>query len=103
MLIDPVSLKLFVSIVEEGTIAGAADREHIAASAVSKRVSELEETLRTQLLRRTNKGVGPTEVASVPGRTEQGREADHPTGQPGQRPVFGWIAGPFDKQKSGQH
>ena len=62
MLIDPVSLKLFVSIVEEGTIAGAADREHIAASAVSKRVSELEETLRTQLLRRTNKGVVPTEA-----------------------------------------
>ena len=62
MLIDPVSLKLFVSIVEEGTIAGAADREHIAASAVSKRVSELEETLRTRLLRRTNKGVVPTEA-----------------------------------------
>lgn len=60
MILDPVSLKLFVAIVEEGTIAAAAEREHIAASAVSKRISELEESLCTQLLRRTNKGVVPT-------------------------------------------
>lgn len=62
MIIDPLSLKLFVSIVEEGTIAAAAEREHIAASAVSKRISELEELFHTQLLRRTNKGVLPTEA-----------------------------------------
>lgn len=62
MIIDPLSLKLFVTIVEEGTIAGAAQREHIAASAVSKRISELEESLGTQLLRRTNKGVAPTDA-----------------------------------------
>lgn len=62
MIIDPLSLKLFVSIVEEGTIAGAAEREHIAASAVSKRISELEDAFHTQLLRRTNKGVVPTEA-----------------------------------------
>ncbi len=62
MIIDPLSLKLFVTIVEEGTIAGAAEREHIAASAVSKRISELEDAFHTQLLRRTNKGVVPTEA-----------------------------------------
>ena len=62
MIIDPLSLKLFVTIVEEGTIAGAAEREHIAASAVSKRMSELEESFGTQLLRRTNKGVVPTDA-----------------------------------------
>jgi len=62
MTIDPLSLKLFVTIVEEGTIAGAAEREHIAASAVSKRISELEDTFHTQLLRRTNKGVVPTDA-----------------------------------------
>ncbi len=61
-MIDPLSLKLFVSIVEEGTIAAAAEREHIAASAVSKRISELEDSFHTQLLRRTNKGVVPTEA-----------------------------------------
>ncbi len=58
--LDPTSLKLFVAIVEEGTIAAAAEREHIAASAVSKRMSDLEAALNTQLLRRTNKGVVPT-------------------------------------------
>lgn len=62
MIIDPLSLKLFVSIVEEGSIAAAAEREHIAASAVSKRISELEDVFHTQLLRRTNKGVVPTEA-----------------------------------------
>jgi len=62
MNIDPLSLKLFVAIVEEGTIAAAAEREHIAASAVSKRVSELESSFRTPLLRRTNKGVMPTDA-----------------------------------------
>jgi len=62
MIIDPLSLKLFVTIVEEGTIAGAAEREHIAASAVSKRMSELEESFGTRLLRRTNKGVVPTDA-----------------------------------------
>lgn len=60
MILDPVSLKLFVATVEEGTIAAAAEREHIAASAVSKRIGDLEDTLRTPLLRRTNKGVVPT-------------------------------------------
>lgn len=60
MRLDPTSLKLFVSIVEEGTIARAGEREHLSAAAVSKRISELESTLRTQLLNRTNKGVEPT-------------------------------------------
>ena len=49
MKLDPVSLRLFVSVVEEGTIAGAAKREHIAAAAVSKRLSELEELLDSAL------------------------------------------------------
>lgn len=60
MRLDPTSLKLFVSVVEEGTIAAAADREHIAAAAVSKRIGDLESVLRTQLLVRTNKGIEPT-------------------------------------------
>jgi DNA-binding transcriptional LysR family regulator len=51
---------LFVSVVEERTIAGAAEREHIAPSAVSKRVSELEAALNTELLARSNKGIQPT-------------------------------------------
>jgi DNA-binding transcriptional LysR family regulator len=58
--LDPTSLKLFVRVMEEGTIAAAADREHIAAAAVSKRLTEIEALLGTQLLLRTNKGVEPT-------------------------------------------
>lgn len=58
--LDPVSLQLFISVVEEGTIAGGAGREHIATASVSKRISDLEEILRTPLLTRSNKGVKPT-------------------------------------------
>ncbi|MFD0669203.1 LysR family transcriptional regulator [Ramlibacter sp. MAHUQ-53] len=58
--LDPVSLKLFVRVIEAGTIAAAADSEHIAAAAVSKRLAEIEAHLGTQLLVRTNKGVEPT-------------------------------------------
>lgn len=60
MRLDPTSLKLFISVVEQGTIAAAAEHEHIAAAAVSKRISELEENLKIRLLIRTNKGIQPT-------------------------------------------
>jgi len=63
MKLDPVSLRLFVAVMEEGTIADAATREHIAASAVSKRLSELEQTLQTELFLRSNKGTEPTAAA----------------------------------------
>jgi DNA-binding transcriptional LysR family regulator len=62
MKLDPVSLRLFVSVVEEGTIAAAAKREHIAAAAVSKRLRELEELLDSKLLNRTNKGITATDA-----------------------------------------
>lgn len=58
--LDPTSLQVFIGAIETGTIAAAAEREHIAAAAISKRISELESTLATQLLVRTNKGVEPT-------------------------------------------
>ncbi len=58
--LDPLSLRLFVSVAQAGTIAAAAEREHIAAAAISKRISEIEATLGVALLRRTNKGVMPT-------------------------------------------
>jgi DNA-binding transcriptional LysR family regulator len=60
MRLDPVSLKLFVSVVQHGSIAAAAAEGHIAPAAVSKRISELESALRTSLLTRTNKGVQAT-------------------------------------------
>jgi DNA-binding transcriptional LysR family regulator len=63
--LDPVSLRLFVRVNEKGSIAAAAEAEHIAAAAVSKRISELEKLLGTPLLRRTNRGVEPTQAGEA--------------------------------------
>jgi len=65
MKLDPVSLRLFVSVVEEGSLARAAERGHLAAAAVSRRLSELERTLGTKVLRRTNKGMEPTTAGAA--------------------------------------
>lgn len=60
MTLDPISLRLFVTVVEQGRIVTAAGLEHIATAAVSRRLSELEAVLKTQLLVRSNKGIKPT-------------------------------------------
>lgn len=60
--IDLVTLRLFVAVVEEASILKAAEREHIAPSAVSKRIADLEHAAQTQLLHRHRKGVQPTEA-----------------------------------------
>ncbi|MBA4503310.1 LysR substrate-binding domain-containing protein [Marinobacterium marinum] len=65
MRLDPTSLRLFVRVLETGTIAAAAEHEHIAASAVSKRISELEHNLDAQLLVRTNRGVEGTQAGKA--------------------------------------
>ena len=63
MKLDPVSLRLFVAVMEENTIAGAAAREHIAPSAASRRLSELEAALRVELFTRSSKGVETSAAA----------------------------------------
>ena len=55
--LDLTSLALFVAVAEEGGIARAAEREAIAASAVSKRMTELEAAVGTALLERQGRGV----------------------------------------------
>lgn len=57
---DLTSLQLFVAVCELGSIGKAAEREFIAASAVSKRLSDLEATLDTPLLSRHSRGVDLT-------------------------------------------
>ncbi|HYW56023.1 MAG TPA: LysR family transcriptional regulator [Polaromonas sp.] len=57
---DLTSLQLFVAVCELGSIGKAAEREFIAASAVSKRLSDLEATLDTPLLYRHTRGVDLT-------------------------------------------
>ncbi len=58
--VDLTSLQLFVAVCELGSIGRAAEREFIAASAVSKRLSDLEATLETALLYRHARGVDLT-------------------------------------------
>ena len=55
--IDLTSLQLFVAVCELGSIGRAAEREFIAASAVSKRLSDLEAAVGTALLYRHSRGV----------------------------------------------
>lgn len=59
------SLQLFVAVVEAGSIAAAAEREFIAASALSKRISELERLVGTPLLLRQARGVETTAAGRV--------------------------------------
>jgi DNA-binding transcriptional LysR family regulator len=57
---DPLTLRLFVAVCEEGNIAHAAEREAIVASAVSKRIAAIEQTIGAPLLIRSRRGIRPT-------------------------------------------
>lgn len=57
MRFDLLTIELFVAACEEASIAKAAERENIAASAVSKRISDLEARLKTPLFHRGAKGL----------------------------------------------
>lgn len=60
MRFDLTTLKLFVGAIEHGSIASAAEHEHLVASAASKRIGELETALGVALLLRQHAGVTPT-------------------------------------------
>ena len=60
MRFDLITLKLFVSATDNGSIAKAAELEHIVASAASKRIGELEAGLGVALFIRQHAGVVPT-------------------------------------------
>jgi len=57
-------LQAFVAVVEAGSFTAAADRLSTAKSAISRRVSALEERLGVQLLRRTTRVLNLTETGS---------------------------------------
>ena len=58
--LDLTSLQLFVAACELGSIGKTAEREFIAPSALSKRLSDLETALGSPLLQRHSRGVHPT-------------------------------------------
>jgi len=57
---DVVTLRVFLSVARLGSIGAAARNEHIAASAASRRISDLERNLDSVLLTRTPVGVSLT-------------------------------------------
>jgi DNA-binding transcriptional LysR family regulator len=63
--VDLFTLKLFLTVVEEGQVGRAAARENIAASAATKRIQDLEEIVGVQLFERNPRGVVPTAAGLV--------------------------------------
>ena len=102
MHFDFRDLEQFVAVAETGSIARAAERCHTVASAVSKRVSDLEESFGTPLLVRGAKGAeltpaGHTFLARARGVLHQAEQLDeelrrHASGARGHVRVFANIS-----------
>ena len=54
------TLRLLVAVCDHQNMARAAEQEHIEASAISKRIAQLEADLGCELLVRDRRGVHPT-------------------------------------------
>jgi len=63
--LDLLSLRLFLSVVELGSLAEVGRQHFIASTAVTKRMQELEDEFGVQLLYRTPKGVSPTPAGTA--------------------------------------
>lgn len=63
MRLDLLSLKLFVTVCEQQSISRTAEIENIAASAVSKRISDLEKVVKSPLFHRGPRGTEMTPAA----------------------------------------
>jgi DNA-binding transcriptional LysR family regulator len=63
--IDLTTLRFFVAACDTGSLAGAAERCHIVASAISKRIGLLEDQFNTRLLVRGRHGVRPTDTGET--------------------------------------
>jgi len=63
--LDLTSLRLFVAVCEARNIARAGEQHHIVASAISKRLAQLEEVVGTTLLERRRRGVIPTPAGEI--------------------------------------
>ncbi|MFB4390415.1 MULTISPECIES: LysR family transcriptional regulator [unclassified Pseudomonas] len=63
--IDFVTLRVYAAAIEEKSLAAAAAREHLALSAVSRRIADLECRSGVTLLNRDYRGVTPTSAGEV--------------------------------------
>ena len=62
MRFDLADLRLFLNVVEAGSITRGAERTHLAIAAASTRIRNMEEALGTPLLHRERHGTTPTET-----------------------------------------
>jgi DNA-binding transcriptional LysR family regulator len=65
MHFDLDTLKLFTYVIEEGSIQGGSLRQHIAPSAASRRMNDLENDVGMPLLQRHSRGIQATVVGQV--------------------------------------
>lgn len=63
--IDPYSLRLFVAAARTGSIARTSATEHIAASALSRRIADLERAFGVSLFVRSPRGIALTEAGKI--------------------------------------
>ena len=63
--LDLTTLRLFVQVCETRNIARAGEQAHLAGSAISKRLAQLEDTVGVKLLTRRRHGVEPTEAGET--------------------------------------
>lgn len=63
--IDLTSLRLFVAVCQEKSIARAAEREFIAPSAVSRRIGEIEDIIGLPVIHRQSRGISVTPVGEA--------------------------------------
>lgn len=63
--LDLTTLRLFVAVCETQNMARAGEQEHIVASAISKRLAQLEHTVGATLLERRRRGVIPTAAGEI--------------------------------------
>ncbi|CAN7660484.1 LysR family transcriptional regulator [Caballeronia sp. LjRoot31] len=65
MRFDIETLRLFIFVIEGGSISAASERGNIVVSAVSRRISDLERDAGTPLLHRRSRGVEPTPAGNA--------------------------------------
>lgn len=65
MSFDLTDLRLFVHVVESGSITSGAERAFLALASASARIRNMEDTLGVRLLSRGRRGVVPTEAGNA--------------------------------------
>lgn len=63
--VDLVTLNVFIAVIEETSLAKAAERVHLAPSALSKRLADLELNLNVKLFERKPTGMFPTAAGTA--------------------------------------